>query len=319
MSAETPSLLTFLDAPIVVGDPQSYVTYLNPAFERRFDVDAEESLGQPIATLFNGGMRESVLTAVVRSCAEGQTTRFRVRYDGTGFHAVTSPIVANGTNIGVVILLAESAAADERCLALQRDFEEPLGEVARVLDDLLEQTGGKRAQRFRTLVEDAMRALERAKKTNAELQAVLADAAGEAADARDATLDPSRVIQDAAARVRELFASSKVELEILLSGQLPTARGDAARLEKALFLLLDSRARNAIESDTVTIASRTVGRGDAASVVISVVDSPRDDQTEPNPDSDRQASELVRAFGGEFRTTSDSFAGRTTSIRLSIA
>ena len=67
MSAETPSLLTFLDAPIVVGDPQSYVTYLNPAFERRFDVDAEESLGQPIATLFNGGMRESVLTAVART------------------------------------------------------------------------------------------------------------------------------------------------------------------------------------------------------------------------------------------------------------
>ena len=319
MSAGSPSLLTFLDAPIVVGDPQSYVTYVNPAFERRFEVVAETSLGQSLAALFDGGMRESVLSAVAQSCASGQTTRFRVRYNGAGFHAVTSPIVANGSSIGVVILLAESAAADERCLALQRDFEEPLGEVDRVLDELLEQTCGKRAQRFRTLVEDAIRAVERAKKSNAELRAVLAGAADEALSARGGKLDPARVIQDAAARVRELYSSARVDLEILLPGQLPAASGESARLEKALFLLLESRAKNALESETVTIAARTVGRGDAASVVISVVDSPRDGDSDRSASADSQAVALVRELGGDMRTTSDAFAGRTTSIRLSVA
>jgi len=302
----------------VVGDPQGHVTYMNPAFERRFNVDAETSLGQPLAALFVGGVRESVLSAVVRSCASGETTRFRVRHEGTGFYAVTSPIVANGLNIGVVILIAESAAADERCLSLQRDFEEPLAEVFRVLDELLEQTGGKRSQRFRTLVEDAMRSLERAKKASLELHVVLSAAAGETSGGKssDATLDPSRVIHDVAARVREHFESAKIDLEILLPGQLPTVRGDTTQLEKALVLLLDSRAKSALESETVTMAARSIGRGDSASVVISVVDSPSDN--EPAQGVDDQAFELVRALGGEIRTTSDAFAGRTTSIRLPV-
>jgi len=292
---------------------------MNPAFERRFDVDAESSLGQPLATLFDGGLRESVLSAVAQSCASGQTTRFRVRHNGFGFHAVTSPIVANGSSIGVVILLAESAAADERCLSVQRDFEEPLLEVDRVLDELLEQTGGKRARRFRTLVEDAIRAVDRAKKSNAELHAVLTGAAGEAPSARNDTLNPACVIQDVAVRVRELFVDAKVDLEILLPAQLPNARGDSTRLEKALFLLLESRAKNALESETVTLAARTIRRNDAASVVISVVDSPRDDASGLDAVDDGQAVELVLALGGEIRTTSDAFAGRTTSIRLSVA
>jgi hypothetical protein len=168
-------------------------------------------------------------------------------------------------------------------------------------------------------VEDAIRAVERAKKCNAELHAVLTGAAGETHGTRNETLNPARVIQDVAARVRELFAAAKVDLEILLPAQLPNTRGDPTRLEKALFLLLESRAKNALAPETVTLAARTVGRSDAASVVISVVDSPRDDESVPSAADDGQAVELVLALGGEIRTTSDAFAGRTTSIRLSVA
>lgn len=34
--ASVSSLLNFLDAPIVVGDPEGRVIYVNPAFERAF-------------------------------------------------------------------------------------------------------------------------------------------------------------------------------------------------------------------------------------------------------------------------------------------
>ena len=78
---------------------------------------------------------------------------------GVGYTAVASPIVAEDARVGVVILLVESSAADERLIALQREIAEPVGELRRVLDELLEQTGGRRDERYRTLVEEGSRAL----------------------------------------------------------------------------------------------------------------------------------------------------------------
>ena len=63
-----PSLLSFLDTPVVVGDPDGRAAYVNPAFETRFSVSAEEVTGEPLANLFEGGVREAVLTAVAAVC-----------------------------------------------------------------------------------------------------------------------------------------------------------------------------------------------------------------------------------------------------------
>ena len=35
------SLLAFLNAPVLVGDPEGRVVYLNPAFESRFQTRAD--------------------------------------------------------------------------------------------------------------------------------------------------------------------------------------------------------------------------------------------------------------------------------------
>ena len=43
------SLLSFLDAPLVVGDPDGRAAYVNPAFEVRFAASAETVIGQPLA------------------------------------------------------------------------------------------------------------------------------------------------------------------------------------------------------------------------------------------------------------------------------
>ena len=36
--SEGASLLTFLEAPVVVGDPEGRAIYVNPCFERRFSL-----------------------------------------------------------------------------------------------------------------------------------------------------------------------------------------------------------------------------------------------------------------------------------------
>ena len=131
MSAVSGSLLTYIDTPIVVGDPDGRVAYVNPAFEKGFFVGLEGVVGQPLANLFDGDARESVLASVAEACQRGETVRFRIRQGGVGFDAITSPIVAEDARVGVVLLVVELAATDGDSLTFRREMIECMDDLGR--------------------------------------------------------------------------------------------------------------------------------------------------------------------------------------------
>ncbi len=319
MSLGSVSLLTFIDAPVVVGDPEGRTAYVNPAFMARFRSGGGDATGEPLSALFEGGVREAVLRAVVECCEQGRTVRFRLRHGGVAYAAVASPILAEDARVGVVILLVESSAVEERLIALQREILEPVGELRRVLDELLEQTGGRRDERFRTLIEDGARALARAQKWCDELSAL--NAGPPATSRPGASFDALRVVHDAAARMRGEFVALGTPLELLAPAQLPRARGDGSRFEQALVRLLQERLRAARQSPAVTLAARAVGRGEARSIVISICEAPAAEGSAPDPGEPVPAlvMEIVRELEGEIRTVADPLMGRTTAIRLDLA
>jgi signal transduction histidine kinase len=237
-----------------------------------------------------------------------------------GYGAVASPITSEDARVGVVILLVESSAAEERLRALQREFAEPVGELRRVLDELLEQAAGRRDVRQRTLLEDGSRALARVQKWCDELTALVA---GPPAGARpDAGFDAVRVVQAVADGLRGEFAARGVPLEVLAPAQLPRVRGDAARVEVALACLLRDRLAAAGGSASVTLAVRVAGRGEQRWAVISVSDAPSGEGASPASADARVPAlveQAVRALGGEIRTSADPLVGRTTAIRLELA
>ena len=85
------SLLDYLDAPVLVGDPDGRVVHLNPAFERCFDVSLADTRGGLVAAIFQGGAREAMLCAVAEICAGKSSIRFQVREQGVGYTAIASP------------------------------------------------------------------------------------------------------------------------------------------------------------------------------------------------------------------------------------
>jgi hypothetical protein len=258
---------------------------------------------------------------VAEACEQGRTVRFRLRQGERGFSAIASPIVAEDARVGVVILLMEAAASEEHLLALHREIREPLDDLTRLLDEMLEQTGGRRSERHRDMIESGMRAVGRIRKWSDELYGLLS---GEtvAEEPGEAAFDPVRVVRDVAARLSDEISESGVDFEVLVPAQLPMARGDAGRLEMALAHLLRDRLGGASAASSMTLAARTVGAGDAKSVLISIVDSPDDDEssmvdpTEPEP---QIVLDMVRDLGGDIHTTADPLAGRTTAIRLNVA
>lgn len=316
MSGDSRSLLNFLDVPVVVGDPDGRAVYLNPCFESRFGTPRAKALGMPLASLFSGGGREAVLRAVAGVCEAGKPMRFHLREAECGWVARVCPIEAEDARVGVIILLMEELVGDERLLALHREIQEPLDEVTGCLDQLLEQTGGRRAERYRGFVEDALRAVGRLRKWVDQLRAQV-DGRGEREPHR---FDPVRVVGNVAASVGPSAQGARVTFDVLVPAKLPPLPGDGDRLEAALVRLLRERIGAAPPRTQITLSARGVGSDGTAAVLVSiseVFEGPARgalDSTEPP-----FLREIASALGGALLISADPSVGRTTSIRLPTA
>ncbi len=298
------SLLTFIDTPLVVGDAGGDAVWANPTFETRFTLDPESLAGTPLAELFAGGSRERVLNAVALVCEGGESQRFRLREGGHDYEAVVSGIEVGAECVGVVILLKETMEHLERLLALQRQLQEPLDEVEVVLDGLLEQTGGQRADRHRKEVEDGLRALARIRKWSQELGTLLC---GDGSTSRE-RFDPVAVLR----RVTESASDSASFVEMLAPASLPALEGDPMRLEWALGRMLD--ARLAADPARIVLGARVLGDHVLLSVS-ELVDEGLPGAICDTPDV-RDALAELRA---EVETVADPRLGRSTLLRVPMA
>jgi PAS domain-containing protein len=325
-SASASSLLRFLDAPIVVGDPEGFVIYVNPAFEHAFSRTAEEVCGDTLAALFGGGGREAILSAVAEVCSRGRSVRFKLREAGAGYLGLASPIESEDDRVGVVILLTDEPKEDERLLAFQAEVAEPLDEAGQVFEELIEQTGGRRDERYRVLVERGLSALERARKWNEELHATLCGRGGRAS--AESVLEPVQVLREVVARLATEVADAGVALHLLAPNVLPAAAGDAAMLETALIRLIRHRIADARSGAVISLSASEVAADEGAGLVFAVVDSPPStllvdralgDAGAASESEPRAVRGAVVALGGEICTLEEGEAGRVTAIRLRAA
>jgi hypothetical protein len=304
MGAGNLSLLSFLDAPVLVGDPEGRAAYVNPAFESRFGVSSEGVTGRPLALLFDGWLREAMLRAVAEACERGTTARFHLHHAGVGYAAVASPIVAEDARVGVVVVLVENGTT-ERLLAIGRRVHQATHEIGTSLVELGERLG-KEDEAPRALA-DASRAHARLRAADVELQAALS---GHPAPPAHARFEPARLLSDVATRVRGDIEAGGGRLELRLPDQLPPVRGEPGRLASALSDLLRERARQG--SAALLLAARALERQGRSYVVVSLVEGLGAPPTS-EPVRLRQA---IEELGGQLRSSADPERGRTLAFRL---
>jgi nitrogen-specific signal transduction histidine kinase len=313
------TLLSFLDAPVVVGDPDGCAVYVNPAFEARFTRAVEGVPGIPLAELFEGGAREAVLRAVVSACRQGESVRFRLREGSVGFSAVASPIEAQGEQVGVVILLKEEVEGVERILTLHRQMEQPLDELAHALESLHEQL---RDARPRALADDALRALGRVRKAADEVHGVLTGAPGRSAEAAPARavrrFDAGALLHRVAGRMARAFEAGQTRLEVVAKPALPPLACDEHRLEALLQRLLEARLAQQPPPAHVLLGARQIGTGSASALVISLCELGRADFGARFTDAP-VAREEAAALAAELRGVAHPRLGRATLLRLRVA
>lgn len=314
MTAEGRSLLPFLPAPVAVGDPDGRAVYVNPAFARRFGVAEREVRGRPLAELFAGGGREAVLRATAAVCGQGREARFRLREDERDYAVVAAPIVAEGSTVGLVLLFCEEPLGQKRLLAFHREIQEPLADLAQCLDLLLEQTGGRRAERFRSQVETGIRAAERIRKWADELAAEIVP--GQVAGARH--FEPFDLAQDAGEALARAARRAGRAFDLLLPAGLPPVRGDGERLAVALTRFALDRVEASPEGTSFTLTARLLD----GSVLLSFTEVPPPGAASFSLDDDSPPLALAAAvepLGGSVTRVADPLAGITTSLRLPVA
>jgi len=305
----SPSLLSFLDAPVVVGDPDGRAAYVNPAFEGCFAVSAEVVRGQPLAALFEGGVREAVLSAVAEVCTQGTSTRFRLRHAGVGYAGMASPIVAEDKRVGFVILLFENTAEHERVHSLHRELHQPVEELSRVLDEAADQ---REPEKLEALLDEGQRSLQRLRRASEEFAALLT---GRRAGDEEG-FDAGAVARQVAERLTEEFRAAGVSFEARIPGRLPSLPGDPQRFEAMLLQLLRTRLGVCVAGARVSLAIGALERQGVPSLVFRMVHFSPDSSGERSWNEDDTVVRIVHELGGEFRIKQDEDGSTATAIRL---
>lgn len=304
------SLLAFLDAPVLVGDPQGRAVYANPAFSERVGGGREGTVGRPLAELFGGGGREAVLRAVARVCSAGATARFRVREGGVGYSGVASPIEAEGERVGVLILLKEEVDGGERLIGLARELAAPVDRLAGTLETLLEQTGGRRSERHRAVLEDGIIELARLRKGLDEMRAVLAGEGAAAAAGR--RVDPAALVRRVRDRVRTRRPEARVP-DVLAPPTLPAVAADPERLEELLVDLVLERLDAAPGPRRLTLGARAGGAAGARFAVVSLCEPPG---AAPGAEMEPTFGERAASVGAQLHVAREPVLGRAVILRL---
>jgi hypothetical protein len=312
------TLLSYLDAPVVIGDPDGCAVYANPAFELRFERAVGRVPGAPLAELFEGGAREAVLRAVVVA-AEGESVRFRLREGAQAFSAVASPIASGGESVGVVILLKEEVEGLERVLALHRAMEQPMDELGQLVQQLTELPVVSREARLRALLGDAQQALGRLRKGADEVHALLTGSRDpvEGAVAHGAPLrrfDPSGLLHRVGARAERSDGAEGRSIEVVVAPGLPMLPGDPHRIEALLLRLLERRLAPGAALDRLVITARQVNGALGPGLLVSLCElGVASDAASADPPYLR---EEAAALGAELRSVAQPRLGRATVLRL---
>ena len=312
------SLLSFLDAPVVIGDPDGCAVYANQAFELRFERAVGRIPGAPLAELFEGGAREAVLRAVVVA-AQGESVRFRLREGTQGFYAVASPIESGGESVGVVVLLKEEVEGLERVLALHRTMEQPMDELEQVLEQLFELPVVAHEARLRALLGDASQTLWRLRKGADEVHAVLTGTrdvvepvSSQGVGARARSFDPSGLLHRVAARAERSDGAGGRSIEVVVAPSLPMLPGDPHRVEALLLRLLEWRLAPGAAAERLVITARRVAGALSPGLLVSLCELGAY-QAAPDPP---HLHEEALALGAELRSVAQPGLGRATVLRL---
>jgi hypothetical protein len=307
------SLLGHLRTPILVGDPDGYVVYVNHNFRDQFCLQQHDPVGQPLAMVFGGGAREVVLRATAEVLQRGKAARLKIREGGRSFMGICSPIEGEDDRVGVVMVMLEEHNNEEYLTGLAGEVGEPIADSLQAIRGLSSYLDGNLPEVQQGLLERGLISLENAHRWMRELSGAL----------RGGKIHQGRFdVANAVLRVTERLQQDRldgIDLHVLMPPNLPRVAGTTVVFERLLGQLVRQRIDEAKPHSPFTLLARAIGGDQPKGVLISVVDVPDPERRKQTGRPPEAIQEGIAQMGGEAICFEDSQIGRVTAMRLSMA
>jgi len=190
-----------------------------------------------------------------------------------------------------------------------------MDELSMTLQQLLEETGGRRNPGHRAKLEQALRELSRVRKGTDEMAAVLV---GRSDSLPQEPYDPSRVVRLVAESVAARAEARGVALQLLAPAQIDGVTGDGSALESALRNMVEARILADSPPSRITVAVRRLGPADGEAVLLSISEKPAEGDFEVLFSERPIVQETLAGLDAELHAMNQPGLGRTTIIRLPV-
>lgn len=311
--AQEISLLGFVQTPILVGDPDGRIVYANPTFRRCFGHEGDELLGQPLAMVFGGGARESVLSVTASVLERGEAARMQIREAGVGFVGLASPIDAEDDRVGVIMVLLEEASNEEHLSMMIEEISAPLAGSIKELQALAPPIAARVNESQNKKYAKAIEALEEAQNALRELHLVV-----RGGKPKHGHFDVSAAVLRVVDRVGREHGHG-VDLQVLMPPNLPRVVGTGPGFERLMSSLVRQRMDEGKDDQTLTVLARRLGGEQGSAVLVSLVDVPDPTRRQGTGLPPESLQHGMTAMGGEAICVEDSMLGRVTSMRFTVA
>ncbi len=238
---------------VVVLDQANRVLLLNPAAARYLDVQAEQVVNQPVEAL---GVEN-----LVRALAKAQQTQAPVVQEINGpaersLYVSVSPV----REVGWVMVMQDVSSLKELdrlrtewVTAVSHDLKNPINAITLAVE-MLEEMGPLNEEQ-KEMLQATQRGIDQLTTLVTDVLDLARLEAGPAL--KLSQVDPKQVIDDALAQVRTLAAEKSLALYTDLPPDLPSVRGDAPLLTRALVNLLSNAVKYTSAGGQVTVSAQS--------------------------------------------------------------
>ncbi len=275
------TVLTYLETPIIIGDTNNKLLYLNPAGEEIFRRKVMELVGKEVKELFSSDNWEKVLEAITQVRKENIPSRIDIeeasRYFKTSISLITGD---DGGFIGYVIGLlditrdkeADQAKANFTSMIIHQ-LHSPLLDIVNTFSELKNKALPELKEEAGELIEEGLQSSQRVMRLVDDLLA-FSEAQPGKLKIKQEKLDISQIIKNSVSGMEPFAEREGVALEWTVSANLPKMSGDQEKITYALISLLSFSLDRTPVKGIITVSGKSSKEKDGRqSLIVTVSDT----------------------------------------------
>ncbi len=275
------TVLTYLETPIIIGDTNNKILYLNPAGEEIFRRKVMELVGKEVKELFRSDNWENIRAAITQVRRENTSARIDLEEGSQYFKVSISPIAEDDRGfIGYVISLLD-ITKDKEADQMKANFtsmlihklRSPLLGITNTFSELknkaLPELGGEAGE----LIEEGLQNSQRVMRMVDDLL-IMSEAKPSKLKIEKEELEISQIIKNSVKGMEPFAEKDKVTLEWTVPANLPKISGDREKLTFALISLLSFSLDRTPVKGVITVSGKSSKEKDEQpSLILTVSDT----------------------------------------------